>query len=67
MRADKAGTLFALDRDTYRFTIANSYEKKNHEIAEALQKVPLLKNLTDSQMEKLIETVELTTYNAGLL
>jgi cAMP-dependent protein kinase regulator len=66
VRADTNGSLFALDRNTYRFTIANSYERKNHDISEAVQKVPLLKNLTPAQMEKLIETVELTTYNEGM-
>lgn len=65
VRADSEGSLFRLDRDTYRFTIANSYEKRNHEIGDSLQRVPLLKNLTPAQMAKLIETVELTTYGEG--
>lgn len=65
VRADSSGSLFALDRNTYRYTLANSYERKNHEINTALLRVPLLQNLTSSQMAKLVETVELTTYSEG--
>ena len=65
VKAETSGTLFVLDRDTYRYTIANSYEKRSQDIMDALLKVPLLKNLTPAQMEKLVEAVELTTYEEG--
>ena len=54
-----------LDRDTYRYTLANSYEHKYQLINAALLRVPLLQNLTAAQMVKLVETVELTTYSEG--
>jgi hypothetical protein len=65
VRAETKGSLFALDRDTYRYTLASIYERKSLEINEALSKVPLLQNLTPAQMAKLVETVELTSYNEG--
>lgn len=65
VRADGPGSLFALDRATYQFTIANCYEAKSTAINEAVKKVPLLQNLTPPQMEKLVETVELAVFREG--
>ena len=65
IRADSMATLFSLDRATFKYTLANNFEKKNSDIEEALSKVPLLRNLTDDQRSKLADTVELISYNAG--
>jgi cAMP-dependent protein kinase regulator len=65
IRADSSATLFSLDRNTFKFTLANNLERKNSEIEDSLAKVPLLQNLTHEQLEKLADTVEMINYNAG--
>ncbi len=65
IRADSPSTLFSLDRNTFRFTLANNLERKTTEIEDALIKVPLLQNLTPEQVSKLADTVEVITYNPG--
>jgi cAMP-dependent protein kinase regulator len=65
IRADTPGTLFSLDRHTFKYTLANNMEKKSTDIEDALEKVPLLKNLTSDQRSRLADTVELITYGAG--
>jgi len=65
IRAETAATLYSLDRDTFRFTLAQSSATKMREVKQALAKVPILSGLTDDQLEKLTDTVEIVPYNAG--
>jgi hypothetical protein len=44
--------LYTLDREAYRFTIAQSSNNRSAEVKAALAKAPLLSNLTDEQLEK---------------
>lgn len=65
VRADSAAVVFSLDRESYRFMIAQSASDKTKEIKMALNACPLLSELTDDQLEKISEAVELFPYNAG--
>ena len=65
IRADTAGQLYSLNRDTFRFTLAHSNSSRVAEIQSALSKVTLLSSLTSSQISKVSEAVELMTYNPG--
>lgn len=65
IRAESSATVFALDRATFKFTLANNMEDKSSEIKEAVQKVPLLQGLTSQQMDRLTDTVMLIDYNPG--
>jgi CRP-like cAMP-binding protein len=65
IRADTAGSVFSLDRETYRFTLAQSANERNTEIKKALAAVTLLADLTDEQLEKVSDAVEIFPYKAG--
>lgn len=65
IRSDTVGSLFALDRDTFRYTLAKSSSSRSKEIQEALSKVPLLQHLFDHQIAKIVDTVEIIPYNPG--
>lgn len=66
VRAETAAVLYTLDRDTFRFTLAQSSASRVLEIKQALARVPLLQGLTDDQFERLTDTVELIPYNYGI-
>jgi CRP-like cAMP-binding protein len=61
--ADCASVVFALDRDTFRYTLAHALEEKSGAILEALRKFPLLEGLTTEQINKIADTVEVLNYN----
>eukprot|EP00596_Hydrurales_sp_CCMP1899_P005254 CAMPEP_0119038068 /NCGR_PEP_ID=MMETSP1177-20130426/6755_1 /TAXON_ID=2985 /ORGANISM="Ochromonas sp, Strain CCMP1899" /LENGTH=689 /DNA_ID=CAMNT_0007000155 /DNA_START=234 /DNA_END=2303 /DNA_ORIENTATION=- len=65
IRALEPCVVYALDRDTFRNTLANSSFSKNVMIQEALCKVPLLEGLTDDQMAKISDSVEMLPFLAG--
>lgn len=65
IRADVNSTLFALDRDTFRYTLARSSAARQTAITNALSKVPLLEHLFDHQLAKICDTVEIVSYNPG--
>ena len=65
VRADTNAVVYSLDRDTYRFLIAQSSADRTLEIKKALNSCPLLAELTEDQLEKVSEAVELFSYNAG--
>lgn len=67
IRAETAATLYSLDRETFRYTLAQSAATKSIEIKQALGKVPLLNGLTEEQFDKLCDTVEIVPYNAGIV
>jgi CRP-like cAMP-binding protein len=65
IKADTAGLLFYLDRETFRYTLANTSAAKATMITNALSKVPLLANLTSDQISRISEAVELVKYQEG--
>lgn len=65
IRADSNAVVFSLDRETYKFIVAQSSSNRTLEIKKALATVPLLSELTEEQLEKLSDTVEIFPYNAG--
>jgi cGMP-dependent protein kinase len=65
VRADSSASLFSLDRETYRFIVAQSSSNRNLEIKKALARVPILGDLTDDQLDKVVDAVEVFPYKAG--
>ena len=65
VRADTNAVLFSLDRETYKHIVAQSSSNRSLEIKTALARVPLLKDLTEEQLDKVVDTVEIFPYNAG--
>lgn len=65
IRSDSAAVLYSLDRETYRFIIAQSSSSRTDEIVKALKRVPLLDGLTEAQIEKISDTVEIFPYKKG--
>jgi CRP-like cAMP-binding protein/tRNA A-37 threonylcarbamoyl transferase component Bud32 len=65
VRADSNGFLFSLDRETYKFVVAQSSSNRSLEVKKALSRVPLLADLTEEQLDKLSDTVEIFGYNPG--
>lgn len=65
IRSDTNAVVFSLDRETYRFIIAQSSSNREKEIKKALRMVPLLADLTEDQIDKLSDSVEVFPYNAG--
>ena len=67
VQADQSGTLFSLDRNTFKFTLANNLEGHVGEVESSLKQVPLLQNLTQDQLDKLADAVAVVHYNAGTI
>lgn len=65
IRAETMATLFSLDRDTFRFTVAHGQNDRTTAIKAALKQVPILEGLTDEQIDKLTDTIEIVNYEAG--
>ena len=65
IRALTPCSVFSLDRSTFRLTLAKSSTSKTNAIMEALRKVPLLSGLTDAQLAKISDSVELLPFPAG--
>lgn len=65
VRATTDALVFSLEREAYRYIVAQSSSGKNMEIQQALSKVPLLSSLTEGQMDKLCEAVEIFPYKEG--
>lgn len=61
----QAGRLWALDRVTFRRLVARNQMDQIGECKSALQKVELLKPLTDSQMGQLAEAAQIVTFTKG--
>lgn len=67
IRSDTNAVVFSLDRESYRFILAQSTSNREKEIKQALRAVPLLADLTEEQLDKLSDSVEVFPYNAGML
>ena len=64
--ASPGTVLYSLDRNTFKCTVASSINSRMNEIETALHKVPLLADLSDVQIEKLAQFVEIVNYQAGV-
>ena len=67
IRCDSEAILFSLDRETYRYIIAQSSAVRDLEIKQALSKVPILTDLTEEQLDRLADTVETFPYKPGMI
>lgn len=65
IRADTNAHLYSLDRETYRFIIAQSSTSRTEEIKKSLARVPLLSELTEVQLDKIVDTVEIFPFAPG--
>jgi cGMP-dependent protein kinase len=65
IRSTSPAVLFSLDRDTFRYTIAQSQEAKSQSIEKSLSTVPLLSQLNPHQLSRISETVELVPFKSG--
>ena len=64
-RQDQSGSLFSLDRTTFKFTLANNLEGYVGEVESTLRRVPLLQNLTQEQLDRLADAVAVVHYKPG--
>lgn len=63
--ASTPANLFALDRQTFRHMVASSREDQVAAVLRGLRDVPLLKSLTDEQVERVAEAVQIIDFKAG--
>ena len=65
VRANTQAELFKLDRQTFRYIQARHAEGTSKEVSSALRKVPLLEKLTDGQIAKLADAVQMINISKG--
>jgi len=65
IRSDTNAVVFSLDRESYRFIIAQSSSNRDKEVKKALRMVPILADLTEEQIDKISDSVEIFPYKAG--
>eukprot|EP00981_Chlorochromonas_danica_P007485 scaffold1755_cov258-Ochromonas_danica.AAC.7 len=65
IQADNDSVVFSLDRETYKLVVAQSSSNRAIEIKRALSHVPLLQELTEEQLDKVADSVEIFPYNTG--
>ena len=57
--------VWLLPRDNFRKIVAASVNKSLHDVKNALKSVPLLQDLDDSQLTKLVDAVTVVSYMPG--
>jgi CRP-like cAMP-binding protein len=60
-----SASLWQLDRNTFRRTLASTTETEIHGTVGTLQRVPQFEKLTEFQLNKMAEAVEPVSFNAG--
>lgn len=65
VRATKQSSVFILERETFRYIIANASEAKTARAREMLQKVSILDGLSDAQLDDLAACVETRSFAAN--
>eukprot|EP01038_Epipyxis_sp_PR26KG_P006283 gene6283-8651_t len=63
--SETAATLYSLDRETYKAIVARSAFSRSIEVKKALARVPILADLTEDQLDKIGDAVEVFPYNEG--
>lgn len=67
VRATSASRVWALDRITFRYMIASTRDAQLGEIVRGLRAVELLKKLSEEQVNRVAEAVQIKTYKKGEL
>jgi len=65
IQAHGRGSLFTLDRDTFKSIMVNVMEARTEQIMSALKKVQLLSKLTTEELSKIGEAVVVVHHDAG--
>jgi cAMP-dependent protein kinase regulator len=65
VRAKTEGTLYAMDRQTFRMIIVESTIKKHQMYGDFIDQVPLLQNLTHNERVQIVDGLVAHEYNAG--
>jgi len=65
VRATTAATVWQLDRVTFRSTVASGASKQKQRVMDSLSHVTLLEGLTDDQLERVADAVQIVRYPAG--
>ena len=63
--AASPSTVWAIDRVTFRYILAHASSKNKNEVKTALKTVSLLENLTDAQISKVADVVQLAHFQPG--
>jgi len=64
VKATAPSSVFTLERDTFRYIIANAASKKHTEAMKILSRVPILSGLNEEQLDDLANSVEIAPYPA---
>jgi len=67
VRATRDAEVWALDRATFRVTVASGAARQRARVAEALASVDVLQGLTEGQLGDLADAVQVVKYAAGHL
>ncbi len=65
IRSQGPAQLFSLDRVTFRYTLAKSSSERSNHIQHSLAQVSLLSGLTQLQLSKISEAVEIIKFEPG--
>eukprot|EP00949_MAST-11_sp_MAST-11-sp1_P003933 g3933.t1 len=65
VRATSDGQVWKLDRDTFRFALADAESKNTKKTLKALRKVAMLQPLSDDQLRTLADSAQVTHFDAG--
>ncbi|KAH8057665.1 hypothetical protein JL722_6755 [Aureococcus anophagefferens] len=65
VRATTAATVWQLDRVTFRSTVASGASKQKQRVMDSLSHVTLLEGLTDDQLKRVADAVQIVRYPAG--
>jgi len=60
-----AGSLWSIDRQSFRYIVAKSSQRKHKIALDILKKVPLLQGLPEDDIYELADVVEVRTFKAG--
>lgn len=64
IKATVSSSVFILERDTFRYIIADAAASKHQEAIKILSKVPILSGLNEEQLDDLANSVEVAPYPA---
>ena len=65
VKCTESGTLWALDRGTFRAILCSSQASEDHDLSSFLGGIPLLASLTQEQLTKLTSVVVTLKFNGG--
>jgi len=66
VRCTSAATVFALNRETFKYTLSNDVKTYSEEITEALSQVPMFsEHLRLDEIQRIADVIEVVKYPAG--